>query len=264
MNRLAATVFGRNILVGTVAGRPCPWLAGHTPADNPSPNRPRAPSAVSESAIESAGVRPVPTNTMARQDYSLSSRSLILPHSLMPMTHTDAGVTIELVQGNIVEQADVDAIVNAANAQLRTGGGVAGAIHRAAGPGLAEETRPLAPIHPGEAVRTSGHDLPNEHVIHVLGPVYGRDEPSDELLRAGYENALRRAEEHGLSSIAFPAISTGAFGFPTDAAARIALQTVLDAVPTLDSVSLIRFVLFDQNDLRIHEEALSSLRDPDT
>lgn len=181
----------------------------------------------------------------------------------MPMAHTEAGVTIELVQGNIAEQADVEAIVNAANAQLRTGGGVAGAIHRAAGAGLAEETRPLAPIQPGEAVITGGHDLPNEHVIHVLGPVYGRDEPSDELLRSGYENALRRAEEHGLSSIAFPAISTGAFGFPTDAAARIALHTVLDAAPTLDSVSLIRFVLFDQHDLRIHVEALSSLRDPD-
>ena len=179
------------------------------------------------------------------------------------MTHTESGVTIELIQGNIVEQDDVDAIVNAANAQLRTGGGVAGAIHRAAGPGLTEETRPLAPIQPGEAVITGGHDLPNSHVIHVLGPVYGRDEPSDELLRAGYENALRRAEEHGVTSVAVPAISTGAFGFPTDAAARIALETVLDAAPHLTSVSLVRFVLFDENDLRIHEEALSALRDLD-
>ncbi len=180
----------------------------------------------------------------------------------MPMTHTVAGVTIELLQGNIVEQPDVEAVVNAANAQLRTGGGVAGAIHRAAGPGLVEETRPLAPIHPGEAVLTGGHDLPNAYVIHVLGPVYGRDEPSDELLGAGYKNALRRAEENGISSVAFPAISTGAFGFPTAPAARIALQTTLDAAPALDSVSLIRFVLFDQSDLRIYEEALSSLRSP--
>lgn len=179
------------------------------------------------------------------------------------MTHTRAGVTIELIQGNIVEQEDVDAVVNAANAQLRTGGGVAGAIYRAAGPDLTEETRPLAPIQPGEAVRTSGHDLPNDHIIHVLGPVYGRDEPSDELLRAGYENALRRAEDAGVTSIAFPAISTGAFGFPTEAAARIALRTVIDAAPTLDSVSLLRFVLFDPEDLRIHKEVLSSLRDAD-
>jgi O-acetyl-ADP-ribose deacetylase (regulator of RNase III) len=179
------------------------------------------------------------------------------------MTHTESGVTIELVQGNIVRQDDVEAVVNAANAQLRTGGGVAGAVHRAAGPGLTDETRPLAPIQPGEAVTTGGHDLPNDFVIHVLGPVYGRDEPSDALLRAGYENALQEAEAHAITSIAFPAISTGAFGFPTEAAAQIALEAVLDAAPTLASVSLIRFVLFDENDLRIHEEALSALRPDD-
>ena len=178
------------------------------------------------------------------------------------MTHTEAGVTIELVQGNIVKQPDMDAVVNAANAQLRTGGGVAGAIHDAAGPGLTEETRPLAPIEPGEAVITGGHDLPNPHVIHVLGPVYGRDEPSDELLRTGYENALTRAEEKSLSSIAFPALSTGAFGYPMDAAARIALQTILDAAPTLDHVRHIRFVLFDEAALSAHQDALTALRDP--
>lgn len=177
------------------------------------------------------------------------------------MTHTESGVTIELVEGNIVQQPNVDAIVNAANAQLRTGGGVAGAIHRAAGPGLTEETRPMAPIQPGEAVITSGHDLPNDHVIHVLGPVYGRDEPSDELLRTGYENALRRAEENRLSSVAFPAISTGAFGFPLQSAARIALNTMLDWAPRLDSVTLIRFVLFDDEALDVHEKVLAELRD---
>jgi O-acetyl-ADP-ribose deacetylase (regulator of RNase III) len=176
------------------------------------------------------------------------------------MTHTEAGVTIELVQGNIVKQDDVEAIVNAANAQLRIGGGVAGAIHRAAGAGLAEETRPLAPIQPGEAVVTGAHDLPNDYVTHVLGPVYGRDEPSDELLQTGYENVLRCAEDHEMTSIAFPAISTGAFGYPVDEAARIALDTMLDWAPRLASVDLIRFVLFDQNDLEVHEEALSELR----
>jgi O-acetyl-ADP-ribose deacetylase (regulator of RNase III) len=177
------------------------------------------------------------------------------------MTHTEAGVTIELVTGNIVEQNDMDAVVNAANAQLRTGGGVAGAIHRAAGAGLADETRPLAPIQPGEAVITGGHDLPNAHVIHVLGPVYGRDEPSDELLRAGYENALDRAEENGVTSVAFPALSTGAFGFPVQAAAHIALKTVLDRAPTLASVSRIRFVLFDDDDFEAHRTALVELRE---
>ncbi len=177
------------------------------------------------------------------------------------MTHTEAGVTLELVEGNIVKQDDVDAIVNAANAQLRTGGGVAGAIHNAAGPGLTEETRPLAPIQPGEAVITGGHDLPNDHVIHVLGPVYGRDEPSDELLRACYENALDRAEENNVASVAFPAISTGAFGFPMKPAARIAVETVLDRTSHLDAVELVRFVLFDDEAFGAHQEALSAHRE---
>lgn len=177
------------------------------------------------------------------------------------MTHTESGVTIELTRGNIVKQPDMEAVVNAANAQLRTGGGVAGAIHSAAGPGLTEETRPLAPIQPGEAVLTGGHELPNAHVIHVLGPVYGRDEPSDELLRAGYENALERAEENDVASVAFPALSTGAFGFPLEPAARIAVETVVNAAPTLDSVEHIRFVLFDEEALDAHEQALKELRD---
>jgi O-acetyl-ADP-ribose deacetylase (regulator of RNase III) len=177
------------------------------------------------------------------------------------MTHTESGVTIELRQGNIVEQDDLEAVVNAANAQLRTGGGVAGAIHSAAGPGLADETRPLAPIQPGEAVTTGGHELPNDYVIHVLGPVYGRDEPSDELLRAGYENALREAEEHDITAVGFPALSTGAFGFPMAPAARIALRTMLDAAPSLDVVEHVRFVLFEGQALATHEDALSELLD---
>lgn len=176
------------------------------------------------------------------------------------MTHTEAGVSIELTKGNIVKQDDLDAVVNAANAQLRTGGGVAGAIHRAAGPSLTEETRSLAPITPGEAVITGGHDLPNQYIIHVLGPVYGRDEPSDELLRTGYENALQQAEENDVTSIGFPAISTGAFGFPTPEAARIALGTMLDWAPRLDTVEQIRFVLFDDNDLEVHQEALEEVK----
>lgn len=170
-----------------------------------------------------------------------------------------SGVRLDLVAGDITRQDDFDAVVNAANAQLRTGGGVAGAIHRAAGPGLAEEARPLAPIEPGEAVITSGHDLPNPHVIHCLGPVYGRDEPSDELLASCYEQALRLAEENGLTSVAFPALSTGAFGYPMDDAARVALRTVLDAMGRLESVDRIRFVLYDQAALGTHAAALDAL-----
>lgn len=98
------------------------------------------------------------------------------------MARTIKGVTIECVQGDITRQEGFDAVVNAANAELRPGGGVSGAIHRAAGPGLAEECRPLAPIKPGQAVITSAHKLPNRFVIHCLGPVYGVDKPSDRLL----------------------------------------------------------------------------------
>lgn len=172
---------------------------------------------------------------------------------------TRSGVTLELIQGDIAAQDDMEAVVNAANAQLEIGGGVAGAIHRAAGPGLADEARPMAPIKPGEAVITGGHNLPNEYVIHVLGPVYGRDEPADELLREGYENALRLAEEHDITSVAFPALSTGAFGYPMQEAAEIALSTMLDAMSDLNAVEHIRFVLYDASALRVHEDVLRQL-----
>ncbi len=167
-------------------------------------------------------------------------------------------ITIECVRGDIANQPDIDAVVNAANAELRTGGGVAGAIHRAAGERLTEETRPLAPIEPGEAVITRGYDLPNEHVIHTLGPVYGRDEPSDHLLAQCYRHSLQRADENGLTSVAFPAISTGAFGYPLEEAAQIAVVTVAEAATRLENVALIRFVLFSDNDLELFEQKLAN------
>ncbi|MFO8235035.1 MAG: macro domain-containing protein [Bacteroidales bacterium] len=166
------------------------------------------------------------------------------------------GVTIEAVQGDIASQSDITAIVNAANAQLQIGGGVAGAIHRAAGPGLAEECRPMAPIRPGEAVISGGHNLPNEYVIHCLGPVYGSDKPEDKLLAGCYRNALRIADENEIDSVAFPAISTGAFGYPFNEATDIALKTVKDTIPELKKVKLIRFVLFGERDYKIYEQKL--------
>lgn len=169
------------------------------------------------------------------------------------------GVTVECRVGNIAAQRDVDAVVNAANAQLRTGGGVAGAIHRAAGPGLAEEARPMAPIKPGMAVVTPGHRLPNDWVIHCLGPVYGRDEPAGELLRSCYREALGRAEEKGAASVAFPAISTGAFRYPLEDAARIAMAAVTERISELSSVRRIRFVLFDRPALDAHVRALEAV-----
>lgn len=172
------------------------------------------------------------------------------------MKRTVQGVVIECVQGNIVAQRDMDAIVNAANAQLLPGGGVAGIIHRAAGPGLSEECRPLAPIEPGEAVITGGHNLPNAYVIHCLGPVYGRDTPSDRLLAACYRNALARAEEKALASVAFPAISTGAFGYPMAEAATVAMGAVVEEAPKLRTVRHVRFVLHDRAALGLHEKAL--------
>lgn len=175
------------------------------------------------------------------------------------MKRTIHDVIIECVQGDIAAQTDVAAVVNAANAQLRTGGGVAGAIHRTAGPGLAEECRPLAPIRPGEAVITGAHNLPNQYVIHCLGPVYGRDRPEEELLSDCYRNALRLAGENEIDRIAFPAISTGAFGYPTDEAARIALSTIIDETRSLNSVKMIRFVLYDNDALQAHERVLEEL-----
>lgn len=169
------------------------------------------------------------------------------------------GVTLECVQGDIANQSDMDAVVNAANAQLLPGGGVAGALHRAAGPGLEEECRPLAPIQPGEAVITGAHNLPNSHVIHCLGPVYGRDKPEEKLLASCYTNALRLADDNGLSSIAFPAISSGAFGYPLQAAARNALRTTQDSIPDLTSVKRVRFVLFSQGDVQVYEKLLQEM-----
>ena len=170
-----------------------------------------------------------------------------------------ANVTIELIQGDITKQDDCDAVVNAANAELMPGGGVAGAIHRAAGRELAEECKSLAPIRPGEAVITAAHGLPNRHVIHCLGPVYGRDEPADRLLASAYREALRLAEDHGLASVAFPALSTGAFGYPMEDAARVALGALAEEASGLQSVTAVRFVLFGTDDLNVHEAVLAEL-----
>jgi O-acetyl-ADP-ribose deacetylase (regulator of RNase III) len=168
-------------------------------------------------------------------------------------------VTVECIQGDITSQEDVDAVVNAANARLAPGGGVAGAIHRAAGPELAEEAVPLGPIEPGEAVITDAHGLPNRYVIHTLGPVYGQDRPEAELLALCYRNSLALAEDNSLESIAFPAISTGIFGYPAEEAAEVALQTVREQVARLEQVRLVRFVLFGEKDLEVHERVLSRL-----
>ena len=170
-----------------------------------------------------------------------------------------SGVCLEIVSGDIASQKDVQCVVNAANAQLLSGGGVAGAIHRGAGPDLARECRPLAPISPGQAVITGGHNLPNEYVIHCLGPIYGVDNPSEELLADCYRNALQLAEQKGITSIAFPSISTGVFGYPMADASETAFRTILEEIPNLRSVRKIRFVLFGSDAAEVHEHTLASL-----
>lgn len=173
--------------------------------------------------------------------------------------HAPNGVQFECVTGDITRQSDLDAVVNAANAQLMPGGGVAGAIHRAAGPELARDCERLAPIRPGEAVLTRGFGLANDHIIHCLGPVYGVDEPSDTLLADCYRNAVELADQHGLTAIGFPALSTGAFGYPMEAAARVAFATLLKQAGGLSSVKRIRFVLFSEEDRALHQRVLAEL-----
>jgi O-acetyl-ADP-ribose deacetylase (regulator of RNase III) len=137
---------------------------------------------------------------------------------------------IALVVGDITG-LDVDAIVNAANATLLGGGGVDGAIHRAAGPGLLEECRALGGAETGEAKLTGGHRLPARHVIHVVGPVWGGGGKNEhELLARCYRNAMSLAASHGIRTIAFPAISTGAYGFPVERATRVAVTEVRSAL----------------------------------
>ncbi len=150
---------------------------------------------------------------------------------------------ISLVLGDITTQ-QVDAIVNAANSSLLGGGGVDGAIHRAAGPELVQACRTLGGCKTGDAKITPGFDLPADWVIHTVGPVWrGGTSGEADLLAACYQSSLERADEADAKSIAFPAISTGIFGYPTDAATRIAVNTVR-ATPT--SVEDILFVCFDQ------------------
>ncbi|HKL77555.1 MAG TPA: macro domain-containing protein [Gammaproteobacteria bacterium] len=161
---------------------------------------------------------------------------------------------LEVVRGDITAQDGFDAVVNAANKELAPGGGVAGAIHRAAGPGLWEECRGLGGCATGEAKISGGHDLPNPHVIHTVGPVYGQDEPAAELLAASYHNSLLRAEEAGLASVAFPALSTGAFGYPMAEAAEVAVRTLLATLPDLQSVKRVALVLRGIRDWETHRD----------
>lgn len=171
------------------------------------------------------------------------------------------GATIELIEGDITKQA-VDAIVNAANKSLLGGGGVDGAIHRAAGPDLLEETRTLGGCNVGDAKITKGYKLPARHVIHAVGPVYAPTEEAAEKLASVYRRSLEVAKENHLASVAFPAISTGVYRYPLDEAAAIALRTTYDFLKdetARGTVRLVRIVLFGDKAYQVFRQALHDL-----
>ena len=157
-----------------------------------------------------------------------------------------ADIKIELALGDITEQR-VDAIVNAANAQLIPGGGVDGAINRAGGPAIGEAMRAIGGCETGDAVATTAGDLPADHVIHAVGPVWrGGDAGEPELLASAHRRAIEVASELGCRSVAFPAISCGVYGYPPELAAAVAIGAVRDALAVQSSVELVRFVLFSE------------------
>ena len=175
------------------------------------------------------------------------------------MQATIGSATVELVRGNIVEQ-EVDAIVNAANSSLQGGGGVDGAIHRAAGPELAQAGRLLGGCPPGEARITPGFRLKAPYVIHTVGPVYrGGKQGEAEVLASAHRNSLALASEQGIVSIAFPAISTGIYGYPVELAAPIALGVVDDFLKTDRQLKLVRFVLWNADAMAAYSDALVHL-----
>jgi len=166
---------------------------------------------------------------------------------------------LELIEGDITEQ-ETDAIVNAANSSLLGGGGVDGAIHRAGGPKILEECRKLGGCPTGEARITTGGYLQAKYVIHTVGPVYsGGNRREAELLANAYKNSLSLASQYKLKSVAFPSISTGAYGYPVNEAAMVSLKAVINYFKTHTDIEVVRFVLFGQKAYQAYDKALQEL-----
>jgi len=167
--------------------------------------------------------------------------------------------TLAIVEGDITKE-ETDAIVNAANSGLRGGGGVDGAIHRAGGPSILEECRKIGHCPTGQAVITTGGNLKAKHIIHTVGPVWsGGNRNEAGLLKSAYLESLKIASKKGLKSVSFPAISTGAYGYPLNEAARIALKTAIDYLKEHQEIELVRFVLFGKPMLDVFAEQLKKL-----
>jgi len=165
---------------------------------------------------------------------------------------------VEIIRGDITK-IQVDAIVNAANEALLPGGGVSGAIHRAAGPELAEACKAVAPCPTGEARITPGFRLPAKWVIHTVGPIWqGGTQNEPQLLESAYRSSLALAKQYGLRTVAFPSISTGIYGYPLEKAAPIALKVLLDEAPNFDALYL---VAFDEKTYEAYQKAYKSLTD---
>jgi len=169
---------------------------------------------------------------------------------------------VDLVKGDITQQ-ETEAIVNAANSSLLGGGGVDGAIHRAGGPEILAECRELGGCATGEAKITTGGRLKAKYVIHAVGPIYWQVGPerAEELLASAYMRSLEVASEHGVRTVAFPAISTGAYGYPLDEGARVALQSVIDYLKAQEGegINLVRFALFSVQAYQTFQRVLSGL-----
>ena len=167
--------------------------------------------------------------------------------------------TLAIVEGDITKE-ETEAIVNAANSGLRGGGGVDGAIHRAGGPSILEECRKIGHCPTGQAVITSGGNLLAKYVIHTVGPVWsGGNRNEAGLLKSAYLESLKIASKKGLKSVSFPAISTGAYGYPLSEAARIALKTAIEYLKEHQEIELVRFVLFGKPMLDVFAEQLKKL-----